>query len=178
MIERINQLETREKAFLAAGAVFLLTVFLFVGLYQPYRNAVTGAERSILAKQAQVEQVKRLQTEYRALQQQMKRADSKLTRAGGASALALVEEIATRIGGRENLSYIRPQPAQSQGTVRIDNLDIKFERLPLQQVVRLLWELEASAAQMQVKNLRLKERFDNQAQLDATMTVAVFRSNG
>jgi len=83
-----------------------------------------------------------------------------------------------RIGGREKLSYIRPQPPQSQGTVSIDHLDVKFERLPLPQVVRLLWEIESSATQMQIKNLRLKERFDNRTELDATMTVAVFRSKG
>lgn len=178
MIERFNQLETREKIFLAGGAIFLLLALIYIGLYQPYQEAVRSAEKSTLAKQAQVEQAKRLQVEYRALQQQMKRANTKLARSDGMSALALMEGIAVRIGGREKLSYIRPQPPQSQGTVSIDHLDVKFERLPLPQVVRLLWEIESSATQMQIKNLRLKERFDNRTELDATMTVAVFRSKG
>jgi general secretion pathway protein M len=177
MISRIDQMEQREKIFLAIGAVFILFVIIVFGLYQPYRNALARTEKKIAVKQIQVEEVRKLQAEYQTLQNRMKRAETKLVSTSGLSALALVEDIASNIGGRENLSYIRAQPPQSRGEFRIENLDVKFEKLPLQQVVRLVLGIETSTTQMQVKNLRLKQRFDNSSQLDVTMTVSVFRRN-
>ncbi len=175
MISRFNQLEQREKVFLAIGAVFLLIIILVFGVYQPYRNALDRAEKTIATKRLQVQEVRKLQAEYQALESRMKRSEAKLVSTRGLSALALVENVASNIGSRENLNYIRPQPPQTQGEFRIENLDIKFEKLPLQQVVSLLWGIETSTSQMQVKNLRLKQRFDDSSQLDVTMTVSAFR---
>ncbi len=177
MINRIAQLERREKILLLVGAVFIVVVVLIYGVYDPYRNALSRAQRSIATKYQQIDQVRALQAEYLALQGQMNRAESKLVKRSGVSALAMVEDIASRIGSRENLSYIRPQPAQTQGDIHIENLDVKLERLSLQQVLQLLWGVESAKTQMQIKNLRLKQRFDNPAQTDLTMTVSVFRKN-
>ena len=177
MINRFKQLEAREKVFLSVGVAFILIVLIVFGIYQPYRNALARAEKTIVAKQVQLEETRKLQAEYRNLQNQMKRAENKLDRAEGTSALAFVEDIASDIGSRENLNYIRPQPPQTQGEFRIENLDIKFEKLTLQKVVQLLWSIETAETQMQVKNLQLKQRFDNRSQLDATLTVSAFRRN-
>jgi len=177
MINRFKQLEAREKVFLSIGIAFILIVIIVFGIYQPYRNALARAEKTIATKKSQIEEVRKLQVEYRKLQNVMKRAEAKLDRAEGTSALALVEEIASDIDSRENLNFIRPQPPQTQGEFRIENLDIKFEKLNLQKVVQLLWRLETSDTQMQVKNLQLKQRFDNRSQLDVTLTVSAFRRN-
>ena len=175
MISRIKQLETREKVILSIGIAFILIVIIVYGIYQPYRNALSRAERTIAAKQSQIKEVRTLQAEYRNLQDQMKRAEVKLDRADGTSALALIEDIASDIDSRENLNYIRPQPPQTQGEFHIENLDIKFEKLDLQKVVQLLWRIDTAETQLQVKNLQLKQRFDNRSQLDATLTVSAFR---
>ncbi len=177
MIERLSQLEKREQIILLIGAVFVLAVLLSVGVYEPYRNALSGMQKTVTTKQRQIQEVRELQAEYNALQQQMKRTESRLGRRSGLSALALLENIASNVGSRENLSYIRPQPAQTQGEIYIENLDIKLERLTLQQVLKLLWEIETAKTPMQIKNLRIKQRFDNQALTDATLTVSVFRKN-
>jgi len=177
MMRRLSQLEKREQIMLLVGAVFLIAVLLFVGVYEPYRNTLSGMHRTIAARQRQIQEVRQLQAEYNGLQQQMKRTESKLGRSSGLSALALLENIASNVGSRENLSYIRPQPAQTQGEISIENLDIKLDRLSLQQVLQLLWEIETAKTPMQIKNLRIKQRFDNQALTDTTLTVSVFRKN-
>jgi len=177
MIGRLSQLEKREQIMLLIGAVFVIAALLFVGVYEPYRNTLSGMHRTIAAKQRQIQEVRELQAEYNELQQQMKRTESKLGKKSGLSALALLENIASSVGSRENLNYIRPQPAQTQGEIHIENVDIKLERLTLQQVLQLLWEIETAKTPMQIKNLRIKQRFDNQALTDTTMTVSVFRKN-
>ena len=175
MINRFHQLEPREKLFLAVGAIFILLIVGIFGIYRPYQNAVIEAERSIVSKQRQLDQLRELVAEYKTLQNRMQRAEAKLDGPAGGSALALLEGLAVRIGSRENLNYIRPQPPQVEGAFRIENLDAKLEKLTLQQVVRLLWELERSETLLQVKNLHLKQRFDDETRLDATLTVSALR---
>ena len=134
-------------------------------------------DKKIAAKQLQLKEVRNLQAEYQSLQKQLDHAQKALNSKGSLSPLAKVEELASNIASRENLSYIRPQPPQTQGDIRIDNLDVKLEKLSLEQVLQLLWQVESPASQMQVKHFRIKQRFDNAAQLDLTMTVSVYGKN-
>lgn len=175
MMDRFQNLEPREKIMLLAGLIFLLCVVAVYGIYLPYRESLQQAERSIAVKQRQLAQVRDLQQEYRGLERRIARAEQGLARSGEQSALALLENIAARIDSRDKLNYIRPQPPQSQGAYRIENLDIKFEKLSLEQAVNLLWRVETAETRMQVRNLRLRQRFDDTSLLDVTMTVAVFR---
>ena len=175
MMKRFQNLEQREKVMLLGGLIFLLCVVAIFGIYLPYQDAVAQAERSIAVKQRQLDQVRELQQDYRRLQNRITRAERGLIGSSNRSALALLESIAARIDSRDKLNYIRPQPPQSQGAYRIENLDIKFERLSLEQTINLLWRVETAETRMQVRNLRLRQRFDDSSLLDVTMTVAVFR---
>ncbi len=177
MIGRLSQLEKRELIMLGCGALFAIVVLLYIGIYEPYQNALTSAGKAIAAKRRQIVEVQQLQAEYFSLQEMTKNIEGQLAKRSGLSALALLENIASTVGSRENLSYIRPQPAQTQGEIYIENLDIKLEKLTLQQVLQLLWNIDTAKTPMQIKNLRLKQRFDNQALTDATLTVSVFRKN-
>ena len=177
MIGRLGQLEKRELVMLCFGAIFVLIALLYIGVYEPYQNALTNADKAISAKRRQIVEVQKLQAEYFDLQKMTKDIEGQLAKRSGLSALALLENIASTVGSRENLSYIRPQPAQTQGEIYIENLDIKLEKLTLQQVLQLLWNIDTAKTPMQIKNMRLKQRFDNQALTDATLTVSVFRKN-
>ncbi|MCK5069179.1 MAG: type II secretion system protein M [Desulfocapsa sp.] len=177
MFNRIDQLEKREKVFLSVGIVVILIMLAFYGVYQPYHKALQRFDKKIAAKQLQLEEVKSLQAEYQSLQRQLDNAQKSLSNKGSLSPLAKVEELASSIASREKLSYIRPQPPQIQGEIRVDSLDIKLEKLSLEQVLRLLWKVKSPASQMQVKKIRIKQRFDNTSQLDLTMTVSVYGKN-
>ncbi len=177
MIERLRQLEKRELMMLSFGALFLVVVLLYIGLYEPYQMALTNADKAIASKRRQIIEVQQLQADYQQLQQQTQKIESQLTARSSLSALALLENMASSVGSRENLSYIRPQPAQTQGDIYIENLDIKLEKLTLQQVLQLLWSIAEAKTPMQIKNVRLKKRFDDKSLTDATLTVSVFRKN-
>ena len=177
MFNRIDQLEKREKIYLLVGIIVILATIIFYGIYQPYHNALLRLDKKIAVKQSQLKEVRSLQAEYQSLQNQFARVQKSMGNKGPLSPLAKVEGLASNIVSRENLSYIRPQPPQVQGDIRVDNLDIKLEKLLLAQVLQLLWEIESPESHMQVKNFRLKQRFDNSSQLDLTMTVSVYDKN-
>ncbi|MDX2496183.1 MAG: type II secretion system protein GspM [Desulfuromusa sp.] len=177
MFNHIDQLEKREKVFLIVGIAIVLVMLAFYGVYQPYHKALQRVDKKIAAKQLQLEEVRSMQAEYQSLHRQLDNAQKSLGNKGSLSPLAKVEELASSIASREKLSYIRPQPPQIQREMRVDNLDIKLEKLSFEQVLQLLWKLESPTSQMLVKKFRIKQRFDNTSQLDLTMTVSVYGKN-
>lgn len=177
MFKHIDQLEKREKIFLLVGIVVSLIMIALGGIYQPYRNSLLLLDQKVAAKQLQLKEVRNLQAEYQSLQKQLDYTQKSISKKGSLSPLAKVEELTSKIVSREKLNYIRPQPPQIQGNIRIDNLDIKLEKLSFEQVLQLLWKVESPATQMQVKHIRIKQRFDSASQLDLTMTVSVHGKN-
>ncbi len=177
MMERFNQLEKREQVMLVCGLLFVIGALFFLAVYEPYQAALVNSEHSIRVKQRQLAEVKQLRAEYLQLQELGKTMDRQLDSNGGVSTLALLEGLVTSVSSREHLSYIRPQPPQTQDNLRIENLDLKLERLSLEQTLRLLWSIETSNVPIQIRNLRIKQRFDDHSLTDTTMTVAVFRKS-
>ncbi len=177
MISRFEQLENREKLFIIGGGVILIVMLLIYAAYIPYLHAIERADKSIQVKLKQIEEVKQMQLEYLALKEQLASLESHQGQGSRLSALTLIEDLASRIGSRDNLVNIRPQTAQVQGDYRVENVDVRFERMPLAQLVRLLKGLETSQGQIQVKSLQVKQRFDDKALVDLNMTVSSFRKN-
>ncbi|WP_321368629.1 type II secretion system protein GspM [uncultured Desulfuromusa sp.] len=177
MLNRIDQLEKREKLYLLVGIIVILATIIFYGIYQPYHQQLIRLDKKIASKQSQLKEVRNLQAEYQSLQKQVDNTQKKMSTGGSLSPLAKVEELASNVVSREKLSYIRPQPPQIQEDIRVDNLDIKLEKLSLEQMLQLLWEIEAPESQMQIKNFRSKKRFDNSSEIDLTMTISVYGKN-
>jgi hypothetical protein len=71
---------------------------------------------------------------------------------------------------------MRPQPPPP-GRTCARSREVRLEKIRLDQVVRLLYAVDTADALLQVKNLRLKTRFDDRTLFDATMTVAAFGSD-
>jgi general secretion pathway protein M len=174
VFNRIDQLEKREKFFLLVGAIFVILMMSFYGIYQPYQQALLKLDKKIAVKQRQIKEIRKLQIEYQSIQKQTDQAYKALTHTGSLSPLAKTESLISNIISRDKLNYIRPQSPQLRGNIRVDNLDIKLEKLSLEQTLQLLWQVESTPSQMQVKNFRIKQRFDNASQLDLTMTVSVY----
>jgi general secretion pathway protein M len=79
--------------------------------------------------------------------------------------------VADRRQGEPRLHAPQPPP---QENLREESVEVRLEKIRLDQVVRLLYAVDTADALLQVKNLRLKTRFDDRTLFDATMTVAAF----
>jgi general secretion pathway protein M len=72
---------------------------------------------------------------------------------------------------------MRPQPVAVKDEFKEESVEIKLEKIALDQLVRILYQIDTADAFLQVKNLRLKIRFDNKAQLDAVLTISAYERN-
>ncbi len=174
MIKTLNQ---RERHVLVGGAVALGLLLLVFGVVVPYGAGIKRLDKTILSRQAQLVEVRQLQVDYRTLKQEVSRLQRDLDQREIPPLLTFLEQTASRLGGRENLVLMRPLPVVMQGQLRIEGTEFKLQRLGLEQVLRILQQIEQAKPPMRVDRLHLKQRFDNAAQLDMNVTVSAMRRN-
>lgn len=173
----IKQLNQRERYVLAGGAAVLGLLLVIFGVVVPYGEAIERLDNGITSRQVQLNEVKQLQIDYQILKKKADRLQRSLDRNKTTSPLTFLEQTASQIGGRENLVLMRPLPAVMQGQMRIEITEFKLEHLSLEQALRILREIEQVQPPMRVDRLHLKQRFDNAAQLDMSVTVSATRRN-
>jgi len=171
----ISQLNQREQIFVIVGGLALVLALLYFAILSPYRNALNRFDQQIAARSVQLEEVKDLQSSYLGLKQQMTQVERLLDKRRDFSALTFVENLVEQTAGRSNLLSMRPQASEQRNEFTLESVEIKLEKLTLEQVLELLAGIEAADIPMQVKNLYLKQRFDDRTLLDTTMTVTALR---
>lgn len=171
----IDNLSPRVK-LIAASAVIVALLILLAAVLIPYREGVRMAESRIASQQLQLEEVRRLRIEHRRLQQALAAAERRFeATTRGFSLFSFVEEVTNRTGVRENLVSMRPQPTQLHGGFKEESVEIRLERVQLEQLVRLLHAMEAADVLLNMKSMRVKPRFDNRLQLDTILLVSYFQ---
>lgn len=171
-------LSEREKIFVIGGAAAIVLVVVWLGIFAPYREAVTTAESKITSRQRQLKEVQHLQQEYLRLQGELTEAERRLVSRGrGFSLFSFIEDVTSRTGVREKLVSMRPQTTAAQGEFREESVEIRLERLRLDQLVRLLHAMESADVVLNTKTLRIKPRFDDRSQLDTVIVVSYFQKS-
>jgi general secretion pathway protein M len=174
----IDKLSERERLFLLGGAIALAVILIGFGGYESYRATLGRLDRTIAARTRQLSTFEQVRQNALQLRQQMQQAEGKLAQSASFSLATFIEGQAGQVAGRTSLSYARPQPPTTRGNLLEENLEAKFERLTLEQVLRLLWMIETGPVPMQVREIDLRKRFDDPALLDLTMTVSAMRRTG
>jgi general secretion pathway protein M len=171
----IGQLNPRERIFVIGGAIVLILVLFYFAIIAPYQGALRRFDQQIAARSGQLQDVKVLQARYLELKQQMSQVATSLDKNRDFSALTFIEELVGRTAGRENLISMRPLSPELRNEFTMDSVEIKLEKLTFKQVLELLAGIEGATTPVQVKNLYLKQRFDDRSLLDTTMTISALR---
>lgn len=171
-----SQLSHRERVVLAAGGVTIFVLLLCFGIVAPYFDSLERLDAQIAARRGQLEEMGRLQADYRQWQaQQLPSGGQPVTENRDFALLSFLETTAARFAGRDNLIAMRPQPAILQNGYREELVELKLEKVSLPRLVRLLHAMETTGAPVRIRTLRIKSRFDDRSLLDVTATVGSTR---
>lgn len=173
----MSQLSRRDRIALAFGAAAILVTLAFLGVVEPYRASKERLQGQIAARERQLAEVRQLRQEYLQLQKQVEAGRGQLERSEGFSLFTFVEQLITQVARKDNLVYMRPQQASVRDEVREESVEIKLEKIEIDQLVRLLYRIDTSEAFLGVKSMRLKTRFDDQSLFDVVLTIASYGRN-
>jgi len=169
----LSKLSQREQIMVAAGAIICVVTAVYLLVFSPYRTAMEKLDRKIAVRQQQLKQVKQLQAECATAQATI----NKLQQCGSADGFALfsfVENQIIKIAGRGNLTAMRPLSSIKHDNVTEETVEVKIERVSLNQIVQLLQNIDNAPVTLQVKKIQLKVRYDDVKQLDASMHISVY----
>jgi general secretion pathway protein M len=172
MIERLTP---RDRIALAIGAAAVAAALIYFAGILPFQGALKGLDARIASRQRQVGEVRALQSRYLQLQRELGQAEQRLAKGGQLSLGSFVEEVVHRYAAKDNLVGMRPQPANVQGDLRQETVEVQLEKVRLGQVVQILYAIDNAPAYLKIQNLRIKTRFDDRTLVDAVLTVAAYR---
>ncbi|HEX9874679.1 MAG TPA: type II secretion system protein GspM [Deferrimonas sp.] len=173
----ISNLSPRDRNALLIGLAAVLLAVFYLGIVSPYQSAIARLDSQIASRQRQLQEVQVLRQRYLSLQGELTQAERRGVSNRNFSLFSFVENLTGQIASRENLVYMRPQPVAVKDEYKEESVEIKLEKIALDQLVRILYQIDTADAFLQVKNLRLKIRFDNKAQLDAVLTISAYARN-
>ncbi|TYO97556.1 general secretion pathway protein M [Geothermobacter ehrlichii] len=165
-----RDLTTREKGVLAAGGAILLLLLLVFGAVLPFRNHLAGLDQKLIQRQKQVRLFAEKLQEYRRLQAAARHSDRQVRAA--VPLMAFVESTATQMNARDKLVALRPQPVPAGARQTGEAVEIRFERIRLDQLVRFLYTAETAGGGLATISLRTRVRFEDPALLDAVLVLA------
>lgn len=168
----LKPLSPRERWMVAAAVLTVLVVGAWLGILSPYREKMSQLEAKMVSRQRQLRELRELESQYARLKAQMAMAERRLEGKGKSFSLfSFVEATTESQGIRDNLVSLRPHKVPAQGEFNEESVEVKLDRVSLEQLVRLLYALESAEAFLQVKTLKVKSRFDDSSLLDTVLTI-------
>ncbi len=169
----ISNLSMREKAILASGIIFSVLILLYVALIAPFSSKLQTLERKISAGETQVRELQGLQEQYQQLERLIKQVGSNAND-NASGLLSFVENQVQQVAGRDKLTSMRPVAPIRHDDLLEEGVEVRMERITLQQIVDTLQRLEQAHRPIRIKGLDLKVRFEDKALFDATLLISTF----
>jgi len=169
MFRALQELDSRTRLRLG----MILAALLAVAIALSAINArISVLEKKRVAREADLAEMLKLKVRYQEANAGSQRLANRLlaTRPDDSPA-KIIEEIG--IKGRN--SQIKPVKGEEIPGYLEDAADVKIEGLSANEAVNLIYRLEKGARPVTIKKALIKQRFDDPAKLDLSLTIALIK---
>jgi general secretion pathway protein M len=170
-----NKLEKREKRVVVAGAIFLVCFVVFHFTVSPLLQARQQTQKSLTQKKEDIKKIRQLQEEYRQLQNQAVNIQNRLQKRSPAFTLfSFIEERATKAKVKQQINSMTPSTSEGEGPLQESRVDLKLEKISLQQLVDFLQQIESTDDVVAIKRISIQENSKEEGLLDVVMQIITF----
>lgn len=174
-IQYINKLSAREKTIVIVGLIGSLSIIGYGSLFAPLLDRYTNLNRMIRQKESQYKDILQLRGEYLSLKKEYKELEKTASKTKeGFSPLTFMESVSTQARIKDRVVSMKPIITPMGGDYRESSVEVKIERIVLEQIMRYLHIIESSDYPIRVKTLHLKTRFDDPGLMNASVTVSFY----
>ncbi len=172
----MKRLNRREKIMVASGAALLAFFFVFQFVVSPVLDRLDLLDRIIPKKEQELAEIIQLKNEYDALKRSGRQTARRVGKGEGTVTLSYLESLAEKAGLKKNIRYMKPL-GKSKGEGYLENsMEIKLSRIPIEQLVRFLYDIENSKKPVKVTELDILINKRDVSTLDAKIQIASFES--
>jgi general secretion pathway protein M len=166
-----RELNDREKKIVLGGGIAAALLILFGLIIIPFNTATKRYEREIKEKSEKLAMMIAFQDELKSLRD-ASNAGSIPVPPANFTLLTFLENLAIEAGIKEKITKMKPSSPEIEGGLKTTAVEIKLEKLDLEQLVSFLYKVEKNRQiAFKTKRLVVKTRFDNKQLLDATFQV-------
>jgi general secretion pathway protein M len=168
----IQRLQQREKIVLAAGIAFLGIFFFIQVVISPCLDAKKRLAKSLRDKKANVVKIVQMQKEYHLLKDRAEAAKGRLSqRDPGFTLFSFLEEQATKAQVKQQIQYMKPSTLDQDGAEKKSLVEMKLQRISLDQLVGFLEQVESAKDMVVVKQISIQESSADDTSLDVVLQV-------
>lgn len=170
-----NKLEKREQRVVVAGVIFLVCFALFQLTVSPLLQARQQTQKALVQKKEDIQKIRQLQEEYRQLQNQAVNIQNRLQKRSPSFTLfSFIEERATKAKVKQQINSMTPSTSEGEGPLQESRVDLKLEKISLQQLVDFLQQIESTDDVVAIKRISIQENSKEEGLLDVVMQIITF----
>ncbi len=167
-------LNLREQRLILAAGVFLGAVFIWSVVLDPLMQRNEALNRQIQTKRNEFDQMVRLCSSVVQDRDGIEHIKGIIEQRGsGFSVFAHLEHLATKAEMKERIVHIKPQRETKVGEFRESVVEIKLERISMEELIRFLYQIETSQDMLYIKNLKMKSGTPGAASTGLGVTLSV-----
>ncbi|PIP36928.1 MAG: hypothetical protein COX20_03110 [Desulfobacterales bacterium CG23_combo_of_CG06-09_8_20_14_all_52_9] len=175
LIKSLNRLNLtpRERLGIGAaiGAIFLFLVLKL--LIFPFWDARHRMQRNISSKQAMVQEMQKLQGEYRIAADRSKTVSKRMDgRRKGFTLFSFMEDAAGKSGIKSKIAYMKPSVQSiKDSTLKQSSIEMKLESITSEELVDYLYNIETRDPLIFVRRLSLFKSSGSDGSIQAVLQV-------
>jgi len=130
-------------------------------------------QRSLQTKKAELAEMRRLQAEYKTLQEKLQLSQISIDkREKGFTLFSFMDQLAGQAGIKDRISSMKPtNTVQKNSKYRISRVEIKLDAITLEQLTTYLYHIETSKNMVMVKKLSISKKEKNEGLINAVLQV-------
>jgi len=170
--ERWQHLSPRERMIVSIGGIVVGLSLLFAVVVDPLLAQYDRLERQEARKQKDLRELTVLSRDYESKRDRLTKAEQRLPAADSRfSLLTFMEEAAGTARIRDRIAGMQPQVQTLPEGYEETAVDLRLENVQLPELLSLLVAIDRAPYNLQVRHLKIRPKFDNPVNLDATVRV-------
>ncbi len=171
-----QRLDRREKMMVAGLGAFVFVFLLYTLFFAPLLTNRTDLQKSLVKKEAQLQEIRKMQQEYSLLQTQSTDIKSRIgRRPKGFTLFSFIEQQAAKTRVKKNIKYMKPSEVEREGVLQESRVDMKLQEITTANLVAFLERLESEENVIYINRLSIKEHGKEAGYLNAVLQVLTFR---
>jgi len=169
----LNLDDHQKRIAMIAGAVVAVLMLLWVVVLP--RLGIGGIDDKIKLKENELREVIRLYKSFEQIKGDFNRIESQINRNQSLSLLSELSRIAEKVNVKQGIDSMVSKAKPKNDFYQEEAVEMRVEKITLEELTRLLYEIEYSTKVLRVRKLHVEARFDDKTLLNAVLEVSTYK---
>jgi hypothetical protein len=165
--------DRQKKIAYVSGAGVAVLLFLWTIILP--KIGVGGLDAKIAAKQRDLREMLRTYQDFEQVKKEVTANEAAIRNNKNTSLLSELSTIAEKLEIKQGIESMSSRPRPKNDFYVEESVEMRLQKITLEELSRLLYELETSSKVLRVRKLHIESRFDDPSLLNVTLEISMFQ---